>query len=301
MKLSDTLPATELVDPRYQELDAWDSSVALHALWEAQLAAAASVGTALPAIERAAVASAERLAAAGRLAYAGAGTSGRIATQDGAELPPTFGWPRERLVLLMAGGPAALTGAVEGAEDDEAAGAKAVADHALGANDVLLGVAASGATKFTCGCLQAAADRGCLTIAVANSPGGRLLSVAAHPILVSSGPEPLAGSTRLKAGTAQKIVLNLFSTLLMVRLGRVHRGLMVDMRPSNDKLRARAVRMVRALSGADAVAAQSALDAADGHVKLAVLTLRGVSQDAATALLRRHGNSLRVALAELDR
>jgi N-acetylmuramic acid 6-phosphate etherase len=295
------LPATESVDPRYQDLDAWDPATALHALWEAQLAAAAAVGGALPAIERAAVAAAARLADGGRLAYAGAGTSGRIAAQDGAELPPTFGWPRERLVLLIAGGAEAFTFAVEGAEDDGAAGGAAVAEYALGARDVVLGVAASGATAFTCACLDAAAAQGCLTIAVANSPGGRLLDLAAHPILVATGAEPLAGSTRLKAGTAQKIVLNLFSTLLMVRLGRVHRGLMVDMQPTNAKLRRRAVRMLRHLTEAGEAQAQAALTAADGHVKSAALLLRGVSPEDARELLRRNAGSLRKALTELGK
>jgi len=294
-------PPTESVDPRYQDLDAWDSETALHALWEAQLAAAAAVGPALPALARAAEAAAARLAQGGRLAFAGAGTSGRIAVQDGAELPPTFGWPADRLVLLMAGGAAAFVGAAEGAEDDAAAGAAAVGHHGLAAADVLVGVAASGATRFTCACLEAAGARGCLTVAVANAPGGRLLGLAAHPILVATGAEPLAGSTRLKAGTAQKIVLNLFSTLLMLRLGRVHRGLMVDMRPGNDKLRRRALRMVRQLSGADEQAAQTALAAAGDHVKLAVLLLRGLPADAARALLQRHAGALRAALAELDR
>jgi N-acetylmuramic acid 6-phosphate etherase len=299
MDVPGTLPATESVDPRYQDLDAWDSGTALQALWEAQLAAAAAVGPALPSIRLAVAAAASRLAAGGRLIYAGAGTSGRIAAQDGVELPPTLDWPRDRLLVLMAGGEQAFIGAAEGAEDDAAAGARTTADHALGAADVVLGVAASGATRFTCACLEAAAAAGCLTVAVANSPDGRLLSLAAYPILVATGPEPLAGSTRLKAGTAQKIVLNLFSTLLMVRLGRVHRGLMVDMRPSNDKLRLRALRMVRDLTGAAEPAALAALDTAGGHVKLAVLLLHGLSPEAARDLLRRGSDSLRAALALL--
>lgn len=293
------LPSTEFVDPRYEDLDAWDPATALRALWEAQLAAAAAVGAALPVIERAVLAAAARLSDRGRLVYVGAGTSGRIAAQDGAELPPTFGWPRDRLVLLMAGSAEAFTGAVEGAEDDREAAARDVAAHALEASDVVVGVAASGETPFTCTCLQAAVARGCLTIAVANSAGGRLLSLAEHPILVETGPEPLAGSTRLKAGTAQKIVLNLFSTLLMLRLGRVHRGLMVDMRPSNAKLRARAVRMLRHLTGADDAAARAALADSGGHVKLAVLLLRGVAPEAAREMLERHGDHLRAALTEL--
>jgi N-acetylmuramic acid 6-phosphate etherase len=293
------LPATEAVDPRYRDLDGWPPHTALLALWEAQLAAVAAVGPALPALAAAATEAAERLRRGGRLVYAGAGTSGRIAAQDGAELPPTFDWPRDRLILLMAGGPAAFDGAVEDAEDDEAAARAAIATNAVGTNDVVLGVAASGGTKFTCACLEAAGATGALTIAIANSAGGRLLGLAAHRILVETGAEPLAGSTRLKAGTAQKVVLNLFSTLTMLQLGRVHDGLMVDMRPSNEKLRARGLRMLIRLTGADEAAAQAALAAADGHVKLAVLLLHGLDATAARALLARSNDRLREALATL--
>jgi N-acetylmuramic acid 6-phosphate etherase len=289
-------PATEAVDPRYSDLDAWEPAVALNALWESQLAGVAAVRAALPAIEQAALAAVPRLRSGGRLVYAGAGTSGRIAAQDGAELPPTFGWPREQLVLLTAGGAAAFTGAVEDAEDDAAAAVAALARHGIGAADVVLGVAASGATIFTCACLEQAARNGALTVAVSNSRG-RLLALAANPILVETGPEAIAGSTRLKAGTAQKVVLNLFSTLLMLRLGHVHAGLMVDMHASNAKLRGRAVRMLRQITGADEAAARAALAQADNNVKTAVLVLRGLAPDAARRLLERHGGRLREALA----
>lgn len=297
MQPADDLPATEAVDPRYRGLDAWPAESALLALWELQLAAVATVRPALPALAAAALAAAERLRNGGRLVYAGAGTSGRIAAQDGAELPPTFDWPRDRLVLLMAGGNAAFTGAVENAEDDEAAARAAIAAHGTGDNDVVLGVAASGGTRFTCACLAESAARGALTIAIANSAGTRLLGLAAHAILLETGSEPIAGSTRLKAGTAQKIALNLFSTLLMLQLGRVYDGLMVDMRASNEKLRARGLRMLRRLTGADEAAARTALAAADGRVKLAVLLLHGLDATAARALLAQTDGHLRAALA----
>lgn len=293
------LPPTETTDPRYRDLDAWDPAVALDAMLESQLAAVAAVRGALPAIAAAAEAAVAALHRGGRLIYAGAGTSGRIAAQDGAELPPTFDWPRDRLVLLMAGGPAAFTDAVEDSEDNTAAARRAVADADAGPNDVMLAVAASGGTPFTCAALEEAGRRGTVTIAVANAPSGRLLTLARHPILVETGAEPLAGSTRMKAGTAQKVVLNLFSTLVMLRLGRVHRGLMVDMRPSNDKLRARALRMLHTLTGAGPEAAQAALDGAGGNVKTAVLLLHGLDAAAATALLARNGGRLRAALAEI--
>lgn len=300
MTAADPPHATELVDPRYRDIDAWPPEVALAALFEAQLAAASAVQAALPALAAAAAAAAVRLEAGGRLVYAGAGTSGRLAVQDAVELVPTFGWPAARLVLLPAGGPAALISAIEGAEDDEAAARAAVAEHALGAADVAIGIAASGGTPFTCAVLAAAAARGALTIGVANRPGTRLLALAAHPILADTGAEPVAGSTRLKAGTAQKIVLNLFSTLLMLRLGHVHRGLMVDMVAGNAKLRARARAMLHDLTGAEPAAAEAALATSGGNVKTAVLLLRGLDLQASRALLARHRCHLRAALAELD-
>ncbi|MDE2200409.1 MAG: N-acetylmuramic acid 6-phosphate etherase [Rhodospirillales bacterium] len=293
------LPATEAISPRYRDLDAWAPAAMLQAMWEGQLAAVAAIGPALPAIAAAAEAALPRLRAGGRLVYAGAGTSGRVGVQDGAELPPTFDWPETRLVLLMAGGEAAFTRAIENAEDDAPAGTAAVVHHDVDARDVVIGIAASGTTPFTIAVLREAAARGALTIAVANSPGGALLAAAAHPILVETAPEIIAGSTRMKAGTAQKIVLNLLSTQVMIRLGRVHQGLMVDMLARNAKLRERAVRMLHHLAGAEPEAARAALEATGGRVKPAVLVLRGLAAEAAEALLARHGGSLRDALAEL--
>lgn len=289
-------PATETVSPRFRELDSWDAPSILATLWQGQLAAAAAVGPVLPAIAAAAAAALPRLVAAGRLVYAGAGTSGRIGVQDGAELPPTFNWPESRLVLLMAGGDIAFTRAVENAEDDRAAAANALATHAIGAEDVVIGVAASGSTPFTTEAILRARAAGALTIGVANSPGGALLAAAEHPILVETGAEVLAGSTRLAAGTAQKIVLNLFSTLVMVQLGRVHEGLMVDMQARNEKLRHRAVRMLRQLSGADDAAIGAALAASDDQVKTAFLVLRGMTPQEAVASLAAHGGRLRAVL-----
>ncbi len=295
------LPATETISPRFRDLDAWDGRTVLEALWQGQLAAVAAVRGALPAIEAAAAAAVPRLARGGRLVYAGAGTSGRIGVQDGAELPPTFDWPPERLVLLIAGGEAALTRAIENAEDDAAAAVAAIERHAVGGDDVVIGLAASGTTPFTVAVLREAGRRGALTIGVANAVSAPLLDAAAHPIAVETGAEVIAGSTRLQAGTAQKVVLNLFSTLVMIRLGRVYQGLMVDMRATNAKLRRRAVRMLRHLSGHDEAAVEDALARSEGKVKLARLVLEGVEPAAAQSLLDRHGGSLRAALAELGR
>ena len=290
------LPATERVSPRFEALDAWDDTTILASLWESQMAAVAVVQGALSEIAAAAAAAATRLQVGGRLVYVGAGTSGRIAVQDGAELPPTFDWPTERLLLLMAGGDAALTRSVENAEDRADVAEAAIRMHGIGAEDVLIGLAASGTTRFTLACIEAGRAAGALTIGVANSPGAPLLQAARFPILVATDAEPIAGSTRLKAGTAQKVVLNLFSTLLMVRLGRVYRGQMVDMQARNAKLRHRAERMVQMLTGQDLHAVQAALELADGKVKLAVVLLQGLERPQAEDLLARHGGRLRDAL-----
>ena len=292
------LPATEAVSARHDMLDAWDVPAILASLWEGQLAAVAALGPALPALGRAVEAAVARLEAGGRLAYAGAGTSGRIAVQDAVELVPTFDWPEDRLVLLMAGGEAALLRSVENAEDRADLAAAAVVQHALGPADVLVGVAASGTTKFTVAAVRTARARGALTIGVANSARSPLLEAAEFPVAIETGAEAIAGSTRMKAGTAQKAALNLFSTAVMVRLGRVYRGRMVDMQARNAKLRARAVRMLRGLTECDEPAARAALEAAGGKVKLAVLVVRGMAVADADALLARSGGSLRAALRE---
>ena len=293
------LPATEATSARFAEMDAWASPDILDALLEGQMAAVAAVRPVLTALADAADAAAERLRDGGRLAYAGAGTSGRIAVQDGAELTPTFAWPRDRLVFLMAGGDSALIEAVENAEDRDDLARRDVARTGLGPPDVMLALAASGATPYTLACLQAARAAGALTIAIAHSLGAPLLAAAHHPVLIETGAEPIAGSTRMKAGTAQKVALNLFSTALMVRLGRVYRGQMVDMAARNAKLRARAVRMLQTLSGCTPDAATAALAQTDGTVKTAMLILRGLSRVDAEALLAQHHGQLRPALDAL--
>ena len=296
--MAPALAETEQTSARHRGIETWPSGQVLRALLESQAAGIASLEQALPAIEGAALAAAERLGRGGRLVYVGAGTSGRIAIQDGAELAPTFGWPGERLALLMAGGDDALVIAVEGAEDDAQAGRQAAMTLGLGPEDVVVGVAASGGTPYTCACVAAARAASALTIGVANVAGSALLAAAEHPILLATGAEIIAGSTRLKAGTAQKAALNLFSTLTMMRLGRTHDGMMVDMRPSNAKLRRRAVRMVQDIAGCDAGQAEQALARCGQHVKTAALVARGLEPEAARTLLAAHGGQLRAALAD---
>jgi N-acetylmuramic acid 6-phosphate etherase len=297
--MDDRAPATERIAPRYADLDAWPAFDLVDAMFEGQLAAAAAVRPALPALARAIDAAASALGTTGRLVYIGAGTSGRIGVQDGAELPPTYDWPRARLEFLMAGGMAALTRSIEGAEDDADAGTAAVGAAGIGPSDVAIAVAASGTTAFTIAACAAARRAGAVTIALANNPGAPLLQAAEHPVLLDTGAEVVAGSTRMKAGTAQKIALNLLSTGIMVRLGRIYRGLMVHMQASNAKLVRRAAAMVQAITGCDAATASAAVAAAGGEVKRAVLVVHGLTPDAATAALAAAGDNLRAALASL--
>jgi N-acetylmuramic acid 6-phosphate etherase len=293
--------ATERRSTRYEELDSWPSLDVLAALYEGQLSAVAAVRSALPAIASAADAAVEHLRGGGRLVYVGAGTSGRIGVQDGAELPPTFNWPDERVVYLMAGGEGALLRAVENAEDSVEDGMTRIREAQVGPNDVVIGVAASGTTPFTVAALREATSLGAQTVGVSNNAGTPILAAATHPILVETGEEVVAGSTRMKAGTAQKIVLNLFSTLVMIRLGRVYRGLMVHMRATNAKLRRRAEIMVGEITGCSHTAAVEALAEADGDVKTAVLIAFGVDRAFARAILARNDDNLRLALADVAR
>ena len=290
---------TERIDPRYRDIDAQPTVDALATMLDGQVAAVAAVRPALPALAAAVDAAANCIGSTGRLVYAGAGTSGRIAVQDGAELPPTFNWPRDRLVFAVAGGMEALTRSIEGAEDDIAAAERAIGDAGVGPNDIVIGVAASGTTPYTIAAVTKARALGALTVAITSNPGAPLLAAAEHAILIATGAEVIAGSTRMKAGTAQKIVLNLFSTALMIRLGRVYRGRMVDMAARNIKLDKRALVMVADLAGCDEAAARSALAESSGDLKLAILVASGVAATEARALLSVHAGNLRAAMADV--
>jgi N-acetylmuramic acid 6-phosphate etherase len=288
--------STETVDPRFADIDLWPTERAVEAMLDGQVAAVEALRSQIAAMSAAAEAGADRLRRGGRLVYVGAGTSGRVAVQDGVELGPTYSWPDARLVYLMAGGPRALTEAVEGAEDDGEAGAAAIAGAGVGADDVVIGVAASGRTPFTLAAIEAGNEAGALTIGVSSNAGTPLLDAAQHGILAETGSELIAGSTRMKAGTAQKAVLNLLSTAMMLRIGRVYRGQMVTMRISNAKLLVRGRAMVRDLAGVDDTAASAALDAAGGDIRAAVLIAGGRSAGEAVRLLEANGGDLRAAL-----
>jgi len=287
---------TERASPRYSDIDLWDPSDILEAMLEGQMSAVAAVRAALGAIAQAASATEARLRGDGRLIYVGAGTSGRLAVQDGAELVPTFNWPPERLLLLIAGGSAALLRATEGAEDETAHAVRLIQEHRIASPDVLIAVAASGTTPFTLACLREAKRRGALTIGIANNRDTPLLREADYAIALDTGPEPIAGSTRMKAGTAQRVTLNLLSSLVMIRLGRVHGGLMVDVQAINAKLVRRSEMILQRLTGRNNEDIADALRRANGSVKLAVLLLHGCSPDEAVHVLEQCGGRLRSAL-----
>jgi N-acetylmuramic acid 6-phosphate etherase len=288
--------STEDASARYLDLDRLPAIAQVGLLHESQAEAVAAVQPALPSIAAAVGAAVERLRRGGRLVYCAAGTSARIGVQDGAELLPTFNWPADKVAFVIAGGEKALLRAVENAEDSAEDGSSQITQLRVGSDDVVLGIAASGNTPFTVAAVETARRQGALTIGIANNAGSRLLSASDHPILIETGAEAVAGSTRLKAGTAQKIVLNLLSTAVMIQLGRVYRGLMVDMRPTNAKLRQRAEQMVARLTGCDPAIAADALLRAGSDVKLAVLVVQGMSVDDARVLISQSGGNLRAAL-----
>lgn len=291
------MATTETASPRFADIEDWSAQELVDGIVEGQFTAIAAVQAAGPAIATAIDKAATRLADGGRLIYVGAGTSGRIAAQDAAELPPTFNWPYERAVPVMAGGERALLRAAEGAEDNTEAARQALRDLAVGRNDVVIALAASGRTPFPIAALEYAREVGALGIGIFNNSGSRLGEVSDIPILLETGPEFIAGSTRMKAGTAQKAALNALSTGIMIRLGYVYRGKMVEMRLSNAKLQERAEKMVTELTGAGAPAIRDALAQAGGRISLAVVMLtKSLSATDAERVLKAAKDNLREAL-----
>jgi N-acetylmuramic acid 6-phosphate etherase len=288
---------TETPAARHTELDQYPTAELVNALVDDQLAAVEAVRAAASCIAAAVSAALPRIEAGGRIVYVGAGTSGRLGVLDSVELYPTFSWPKERAIALLAGGHGAMFVAVEGAEDDRTQGARDLAGVAVGRNDVVLLLAASGATPYVLGALHAARAAGALTVGFANNPQAPVVLDAEIGITLDTGPEVISGSTRLKAGTSQKIALNTFSSALMVRLNKVYGNLMVDLKASNAKLVLRAVSLTRFATGADEAAARAVLEQCDFHVKVAIVALKNqISVDAARALLDTSRGSVRQAL-----
>ncbi|CNI87074.1 N-acetylmuramic acid 6-phosphate etherase [Yersinia frederiksenii] len=251
----------------------------------------------IPAIAQAVDLAAEALKQGGRLIYLGAGTSGRLGVLDASECPPTFGVPHGMVVGLIAGGPGALLKAVEGAEDDILLGERDLQDLKLTPTDMVVGLAASGRTPYVIGALRYARQLGCPTAAISCNPDSPIAQEAQVAISPVVGPEALTGSTRMKSGTAQKLVLNMLSTGAMVKLGKVYQNLMVDVKATNEKLVDRACRIVVEATGAGRAEAENALSQTGFEVKPAILMiLKGVSAEQANSDLQRHNGYLRAAL-----
>lgn len=290
------LAGTEHANPRSAELDRLETPALVELLAGEQRAAAEAVLAQTASLADAVDAIAGRLARGGALHYVGAGSSGRLAVLDAAEMYPTFGTPPDLVRAHIAGGASALARPVEGAEDDGDAGA-ALIEECVTAGDAVVGISASGGAAFVVRAVTTAHVLGAYTLGITSVSGSALARAAQSAIVLDTGPEALTGSTRMKAGTAQKIALNTISTAVMVRLGKVHGNLMVDLVASNAKLRHRALRMIAELTGVTRERATELLDAAAGRVKLAVvMERRGISATAAQALLDAHGGSLRAVL-----
>ncbi|MFI0212856.1 N-acetylmuramic acid 6-phosphate etherase [Streptomyces lydicus] len=289
---------TEAFRPDLAEIDRRSTLDIARTMNDEDAAVPAAVAARLPEIAAAIDATAARMARGGRLVYAGAGTAGRLGVLDASECPPTFNTDPSQVRGLIAGGPSALVSAVEGAEDSQELAVEDLSAIGLTALDTVVGISASGRTPYAVGAVEHARARGALTIGLSCNAGSALAAAAEHGIEVVVGPELLTGSTRLKAGTAQKLVLNMLSTITMIRLGKTYGNLMVDVRASNDKLRARSRRIVALATGAGEPEIEAALSRTDGEVKNAILTLLGdVDGPTAARLLDASGGHLRAALA----
>ncbi|GHF71264.1 N-acetylmuramic acid 6-phosphate etherase [Streptomyces thermodiastaticus] len=288
---------TEAFRPELSEIDRLPTLEIARLMNAEDSTVPAAVAERLPEIAAAIDAVAERMARGGRLIYAGAGTAGRLGVLDASECPPTFNTAPEQVVGLIAGGPGAMVTSVEGAEDSPELAVRALDELGLTPDDTVVGVSASGRTPYAIGAVRHARALGALTIGLSCNEGSALAAAAEHGIEVVVGPELLTGSTRLKAGTAQKLVLNMLSTITMIRLGKTYGNLMVDVRASNDKLRARSRRIVALATGATDEEIERALEATDGEVKNAILVLlAGVDGPEAARLLDASGGHLRAAL-----
>lgn len=279
--------ATEQRNPRTRGIDAKSTIEILRAIHREDASVARAVSGALPAITRAVDTIAAALQRGGRLFYVGAGTSGRLAALDAAELPPTFGTPPRMVQAVIAGGRRALTHAVEGAEDNRAKGAKDLAARGLNAKDAVVGIAASGGTPYVLGALKFAKKRGAVTIGITSNPRTPITKVVKISIVTPTGPEVITGSTRMKAGTAQKMVLNMLSTATMIRLGRVYDNWMIGVALTNRKLQARGLRILMEASGTDVAESTRALRQSGHNLGAALIMLKtGASARQAKSLLR---------------
>ncbi len=295
--MSNQLPPTEQRNPLSNAMDDLNTLDFARLMNRIDAAVPLAVAEVLPQIAQGIDAIATQLSAGGRLFYMGAGTSGRLGVLDATELIPTFSFERARVIALIAGGEGAIVRSVEGAEDSEAGGRVDLEAHNFCAADVLIGLAASGRTPYVIGGLRHASEIGAPTIAVVCNPGSPVAAAAQIAIEVVVGPEILTGSTRLKAGTAQKLVLNMLSTGAMVKLGKVYGNLMVDVQPTNEKLRDRAIRIVDDITGVGRAEAAQLLEEAGGQVKTAVvMALAGIDDEEAQQRLAVSSGHVREAV-----
>jgi N-acetylmuramic acid 6-phosphate etherase len=287
-----TLKLTEQRNPCTRGIDAKSTIEILRAIHREDAAVAKAVSRALPEIARAVDAIAHALQQGGRLFYIGAGTSGRLAALDAAEIPPTFGTPPRTVQAVIAGGRRALTSAVEGAEDHRAQGGRDLAARGLNAKDAVVGIAASGGTPYVLGALEFAKRKGAVTIGLTSNPRTPITKVCQISIVTPTGPEAITGSTRMKAGTAQKLVLNMLSTATMIRLGRVYDNWMIGVALTNRKLQARGLRILMEASGANVAESTRALRLSGHNLGAALIILKtGASAGQAKRLLRdTHGH-----------
>jgi N-acetylmuramic acid 6-phosphate etherase len=291
--------STEALNEAHRDLDTYETRSMIAAFVDDQTNAVAAVRWVAEDIANAVDTALPRIRDGGRLIYVGAGTSGRLGLLDSVELLPTFSWPEDRALSLLAGGREAVYRAVEGAEDSGEQGALDVDSLRLTANDVVIAIAASGSTPYVLGAIAAAKRCGTLTIGFANNADSQVAASADIGITLNTGPEVISGSTRLKAGTAQKIALNSFSSSLMVRLNKVYGNLMVDVKPTNTKLIRRCVNLTMLATGCDQTKAKTVLDACDYHVKTAIVMIeRSVDASTARAMLSQTEGSVRRALAQ---
>ena len=296
------LPVTEQENPRTRGLSDLPTADILRLMNEEDAGVAAAVGRVLPEAERAVEGIVGRLRAGGRLFYVGTGTSGRLGVLDASECPPTFGVPAEMVQGIIAGGYEALYRATEASEDDREAGARDAEARGVTGADALVGIAASGRTPYTIGAVEYARRLGAFTAAVTCAPDSAITRAAEVAVVPVVGPEVVAGSTRLKAGTAQKMVLNMLSTAAMVRLGYVSGNRMTNLRPANEKLRGRSQRILAAEAGLDARAAREALDEAGGDLRVAlVMSKTGRPREEARAALAASGWVVARAVEALSR
>ncbi len=300
VEAKEPIPLTEQENPRTAEIGALLADGIVRLMNAEDAGVAAAVERVLPEVARTVELIVERLRAGGRLFYVGTGTSGRLGVLDAAECPPTFGVAPELVQGIIAGGYEACYKAVEASEDDYAAGGRDLEARGVSGKDAVIGVAASGRTPYTIGAVEHARGLGAFTAAVTCAPESPILQAVEVGIVAAVGPEVIAGSTRLKAGTAQKLILNMISTATMIRLGYVTGNRMTNLLPRNEKLRARSLRILRAETGLDDAAARAAFAAAGDDLPVALVMCKtGSGRDEAASALAAGGDSIQAAIKRL--